>query len=338
MLSRYLTRRGLRVLCYHGFSFVDESTFRPKLFMKFATFRTRLEFLKKKRFSVVSLEEAVTRMKQGQLPDSAVVITIDDGFFSSYAACKWLLEFCFPATIYVTSYYVTKSVPIFRLVVQYIFWKTKKRSVKLSELCTDWPEECSLNTESDKIDIMWRVIRFGEELSSEDERAVLSSRLADLLDVNLELITTSRMLSLMSADDIRSLVSQGIDIQLHTHRHRELDDDATTAREIRDNRAVLEPIVEKKLEHLCYPSGVWSEKLWAGLIKNDIKSAATCDPGLNFPDSPILGLKRFLDGEGISQIEFESELAGYSHLLRQLRQRVKKVFFQRSDCEQTNRI
>src|SRR4029077_9557706 len=31
-MARYLTRRGVRILCYHGFSLDGESTFRPKLF------------------------------------------------------------------------------------------------------------------------------------------------------------------------------------------------------------------------------------------------------------------------------------------------------------------
>ena len=50
-----------------------------------------------------------------------------------------------------------------------------------------------------------------------------------------------------------------------------------------------------------------------------IKTVMTCDVGLNSKDTPLLGLRRFLDEENIEAIEFEAELSGFVGLLRRAR-------------------
>src|SRR5262249_49826858 len=141
------------------------------------------------------------------------------------------------------------------------------------------------------------------------------------LDVSFDEIRNSRMVSVMTTAEIARAAADGVDIQLHTHRHRLSGGDEGVAREIRDNRAVLEPLVGRRLRHVCYPSGVWSADQWPALRKADIKSATTCDAGFNYPSTPPLGLKRFLDGEDIAQIEFEAELSGLMEIMRRLRAR-----------------
>src|SRR5262249_18243487 len=133
-------------------------------------------------------------------------------------------------------------------------------------------------------------------------------------------IMRSHMLSLLSSEQIRSLITSGIDIGLHTHRHQLPEDDRIgVEREVFDNRQVLEPLVGKRLDHLCYPSGVWGEQQWPWLQQLGIRSAMTCEIGLNYADTPRLGLRRILDGENVSQIEFEAELFGYGEVLRRVR-------------------
>jgi hypothetical protein len=80
----------------------------------------------------------------------------------------------------------------------------------------------------------------------------------------------------------------------------------------------LEPVVGRRLRHLCYPSGIWSEEQWQTLQSLDIRSATTCDRGFNSRSTPLLALKRFLDSEHLSQVEFEAELSGFTPTLRRL--------------------
>src|SRR5260370_32826849 len=83
-LARFATRRGLRILCYHGFSFSDESSFRPKLFMRPETFQIRMQFLSIHKYPVLDLEQACKNLANHSLPNSAVSITIDKSLFRAF--------------------------------------------------------------------------------------------------------------------------------------------------------------------------------------------------------------------------------------------------------------
>ena len=86
-------------------------------------------------------------------------------------------------------------------------------------------------------------------------------------------------------------------------------------REIEENRDVLEPF-ESPQRHFCYPSGLWSAHQLSILRSLGIKSATTCDIGMNGPKQDPLLLRRFLDGEQVTQIRFEAEMSGLMDLVR----------------------
>ncbi len=319
-VARLLSPPGVRILCYHGFAMDDEASFRPKLFIRPSTFERRLRFLSQKRFGVLDLEEALNRLSAGTLPAGATVITIDDGFYSVLrCALPPLQSLSFPATVYITTYYCLKETPIFRLMVQYIFWKTQELQLDLSGLPVPSGGRVPLKDQEKSQRVMWDLIRFGETQLPEPERVQLAKMIADRLHVDYDKVVEGRYLNLMNESELKQMVSANIDIQLHTHRHHLPEQKAVICQEITDNRAVLEPIARKPLRHLCYPSGIWSKESWPYLAELQVTSATTCEPGLNVPGTPKLGLKRFLDGENISQIEFESELCGFNDFLRAIR-------------------
>jgi peptidoglycan/xylan/chitin deacetylase (PgdA/CDA1 family) len=319
-LARFATRRGLRILCYHGFAFSDESDFRPKLFMRPETFQIRMRYLSRNEYPVVTLEEACVGLAKGNLSDCAVVITIDDGFFGvSRSAWPVLQMHSFPATVYITSYYAEKQNPVFRLAVQYMFWKTAHETLNSEELGLSLSGVLPLQPHDQKEKTMWEIIHFGESRLDERRRCALACELGKRLDVAYSSLVASRNLSLMNPREISNLAEEGMDIQLHTHRHQLPNELEHVQREILQNREYLEPLARKKLRHLCYPSGIWSPQQWPWLESMGILSATTCDPGLNYAQAPRLGLRRFLDGENVSQIEFEAELSGFSELLRSAR-------------------
>ena len=330
-LSRRLSRRALRVICYHGFVLADEHLFRPSLFIKPETFARRLAFLLGHRFPVISLETAVERLKTGTLPNCATVITIDDGFYSTHCIAREMLKnFSFPATLYVTTYHCVKETPVFRLVVQYMFWKTRVGLLDISKLDPTLDGKFCLADEAEKDAAMWNIIQFGENIESEERRLLMEHRLGELLGVDFEAILKTRGLGLVTREEIRLLMADGVDIQLHTHRHRLPLDKSAILKELAENKAILEPLTGKALRHFCYPSGKWSHDVLPILANAGMKSAVTCDRGLNYPTTDVLALNRFLDGEHISQIEFEAEAAGYMELLRRLRSRIRNMMMAHS--------
>lgn len=323
-LSSFIYRRRLQILCYHGFSYRDEHEFLPGLFMRPELFRQRMEWLARKNFKVIGLDESVKRLEAGTLPDHSVVVTSDDGFRSIGDLAAPIVEgLNIPFTIYVTTYYMDKATPIFRLVMQYMAWKSNDKDGKalasLAEqyLPSEWQARLASTTP------LWQLIDYAEAELDESQRVQLCQKAATLLNVDYDSIAKDGLLTLMTEDEIKAIAERGIDIQLHTHRHSLPEDAELATREIIQNRERLAPLAQKPLDHFCFPSGIWTRKHWPSLKAAGIRSATTCEPGLNTAKTPALALNRFLDRDDISQIEFEAELYGFKELLRAAKHMIK---------------
>jgi peptidoglycan/xylan/chitin deacetylase (PgdA/CDA1 family) len=324
-LARLMTRRKLRILCYHGFQISDETRFRPKLFIEGDEFGKRLQILKRSGCTVLPLQDAVDRLYSGTLPDYPVVLTMDDGWYSSYNTGVPVAErFGFPLTIYVTSYYVEKQCPIFRLAIQYMFWKTSRQNANGCE----WPwrqsgsTDLSDSTHRDKL--MWQCIEYGEGKASQAERDEIALRIGQDLGVPYGDLVNNRSMSLMTPNEIRDATGRGVDIQLHTHRHTfKLGNGDSLRAEVSDNIVALQQWTGGVPRHFCYPSGQWDASCPQVLEQLGILSATTCDSGFNTRTTHRHALCRFLDGSNISEIEFEAELSGVLELARIVRKRLR---------------
>lgn len=304
---RCINRRGIRILCYHGFALSDAQTnFRPKLFMDPATFRRRMEWLKRAGYRVISLGDAVDAMRRRAMPKDAAVITMDDGLYGCFVhGVPIAQEFQYPVTVYVTTWYVENRGPIANLVVSYVFWRAGKRRLETPDGIFD-----ERTARQRCIDLgSLGCIPFFDHLA--DAAGVPTTHLRD------------RRFTLMTANEIGRLAEQGIDVQLHTHRHRWPNDENLLRKEIEDNRAALEPLVARPLRHLCYPSGVFSVEDWPLLRDLGIASATTLERGMAEIEDDVLRLPRLLDGSNLSQIEFEARMCGVLDFFQAIRKRAR---------------
>ena len=316
-LARRWTGNGLRILCYHGISVADEDEFRPGLFMKPATFRSRLGYLSANGYRVLSLDAALQHLKENSLPRDSVVLTFDDGFFGLHRyGIPILKEFEFPATIYLTTYYAAKETPIFRLLVAYLVWKADKKVIALEGLIPSLSGPLDLRDEQATSTVVDHIIEYGEGECSEGERVEITDRLAGRLGIDYDEMRSQRLMCLVDRAEASDFAKSDIDLQLHTHRHRLPIERQVVKAELSENRRALEDIVDGSVRHFCYPSGIWDRRHWPWLQELGVDSATTCDPGFNYPTTPMLGLKRYLDAEDIPELEFEAELCGFKELLR----------------------
>jgi peptidoglycan/xylan/chitin deacetylase (PgdA/CDA1 family) len=321
-LSRWLTRRGLRILCYHGI-WLGEGHYGNFLFMSPQKFADRMAFLAAAGYPLLPLDEAVGRLKAGSLPPGATAVTIDDGWHGTYRYMLPALEaHGLPATVYVTTYFAERQYPVFDLVVRYLLDRGEGRQLDLSDLGVPGGGTVRLDTAVARAEAGEKIMIYGNEGLDAEERHAFGARLAAALDQDYGALVRDKVFHLMSAEELADAVGRGLDIQLHTHRHRTpLGDPDGLAREIADNRARLEPIAGHSLHHFCYPSGVYDRHIWPQLAALQIESATTIEQGLNFPGAEPLGLKRLLDGQEVELIEFEAELCGFVELTRLLRSR-----------------
>jgi len=101
-LIKYLIpfRKGVSILMYHSIARNDVFfTVRPEVFAK------QMEYLKTRKYQVISLADLVEILETGKsLPSKTVVLTFDDGFKDNYDnAYPILKKYNFPATIFLAT-------------------------------------------------------------------------------------------------------------------------------------------------------------------------------------------------------------------------------------------
>jgi peptidoglycan/xylan/chitin deacetylase (PgdA/CDA1 family) len=309
-IARYLTRDGLRIICYHGFAIAEEYEYRGTLFIRGELFRRRIEYLKRKGYPILPLGAAVEELRTGGLSPCATVITMDDGWCGVYTVGLPIInELQIPVTLYVTTYYVENQIPVFMVALAYLFWRTTAGRVHLPRKLGSF----DLYRQAEQAKGL--ALQFGESLPP-------AERYKFLKDVPFADIENQQLFRVIDERQLRCLAEAGIDIQLHSHHHDwPLNDRATVEAEIAKNRQILEQIVPNSLEHFCYPSGVYGPHQAEWLSALGVKSATTIDPGLNFADTSPFALRRLVDGHPVSDIEFEAEMTGFMEIVRALREK-----------------
>jgi len=311
-------RRRLLVLCYHGISLDDEHQWDPDLYMSPERFRERLDLLRAGGYEVLALADAVPLLLEGRLPAKAVSITFDDGMHDFYArAYPILREFRYPATLYLTTYYCHDQRPVFDLVCSYILWKGLRRELDGAEFLGE-PGILRLGSRAECSAVFGRIYRRVREAGlSADAKDELARRLAARLEVDYERIRSLRIVHLMTPQEVRAVAAGGVDVQMHTHRHRTPRDRTEFVREIRENRTAIAAMTGSGagVEHFCYPSGDYDLRFLPWLREEGVKTATTCHAGFAGSLSEPLLLPRVLDCSGLSSVEFEGWLSGVSSFL-----------------------
>lgn len=295
--ARKATGSQLRILCYHGLWVTPGYQFGDCSFQAPEQFEARMAQLKRSGQPVLPLAEAVDRLADGSLPEAAVAITIDDGWVSTFTHMLPVLEkYCLPATLYVTTWYAGRALPVVNLAVHYL-----KAAAGRAEIDADAKIR---EIEALPIDGRLEALRsFGRELGVDEAW--------------LEL----RQFNIMSAEELAEAHRRGLDVQLHTHRHIDIEAqiDALPG-EIDENRASLRRMIgNAPLEHFCYPSGTNHPRARSLLAAKGVRSGTLVSQGLNPPGSDPLALRRFLDGRSISDAEFDAYLSGVLHYATRLR-------------------
>jgi peptidoglycan/xylan/chitin deacetylase (PgdA/CDA1 family) len=308
-------RERLLILCYHGVSLEDEHEWRPKLYMPPAMLRERFDALRRGGYQVLPLGEAVERLFQNDLPPRSVVLTFDDGGYDFYKQASPILrEFGFPATVYQTTYYSDYPKPIFGLAASYLLWKRQGEVLHPPQGLGLLPS-IDLRTEEGRRQVVLDLEQYWtrENLTGAQKNDLLE-RLAKLLGLDYREFEAKRLLQIMRPAEVTAMAEAGIDIQMHTHRHRTPLDEDLFRKEMTDNRQRILELTGHSPTHFCYPSGHYEMMFLPWLEREGTISATTCDPGLASRTSHPLLLPRFVDTTMQPLYVFEAWLSGAGHL------------------------
>ncbi len=309
-------QRRLLIIAYHGISLDDEHLWDPDLYMTPQQFRERLQLLKKSGCSVLPLGEAVERLYANDLPETSVALTFDDGYYDFYKQAHPILqEFNFPATVYLTTFYVNYNKPVFDAVCGYLLWKGRNSTLSLKNLISQ-DVNINLSSKAARVEVCDLLIKFARQNKlSSVEKDSLAAKVAHLVNVDYEALHAKRILHLLTPDEVSKLNGAGIDIELHTHRHYSPLDRQLFYKEIEDNRNSIHSMTGLPTPHFCYPSGIFNANFLTWLGELGVVSATTCEPALASRESHRLLLPRLVDITNMSPIEFEGWIAGVSGFL-----------------------
>jgi peptidoglycan/xylan/chitin deacetylase (PgdA/CDA1 family) len=317
-VAERITRTQLRILCYHGFSISDEHELAPYVFMRTETFARRMRILRKRGLTVIPLDEAIKRLRAGTITNGETVITFDDGWASDLLVMPILESNRFPACVYITTEHLDAGTEAFNVTLAQMVHRSRVAGISLQNV---HPKiDGNYDIAHDPASATAALLAAAEKIGSLRECQQLLRPLAKSLGLDYEAFVANGRFQLLSGEQITALAARGVSIQLHTHTHHlpsgNFDE---MADEIRKNRSAIAALTGIEPIHLCYPSGEYSAWHPEWLARLGVVSATTCDAGFNDAGNSLLLLKRYLDSEYTSDIEFEAEITGVRELLRRMR-------------------
>lgn len=309
-------RRRLLILCYHGVSLRDEHEWNPELFVSPDFLRRRFEILRDKGYVVLSLGEAVRNLRRGTLAPRCVVLTFDDGFYNFFAAAVPLLEeFGYPATNYVSTYHCVHQRPVMGLTLRYLLWRARLQ-VLAPGVLSGQDETIELPDPQQREKLAANLFQVAEGLSGDREaQQTWLGDIATRLGIDWEKFVRSRLFHLMTPAEVADVARRGIDVQLHTHRHRTPREESAFRSEVLENRRILEGLAGRPATHFCYPSGDVDPVFLPWLRDLEVETATTCVVGMAQSDHDPLLLPRYVDTTSQSEVQFESWLSGAGVML-----------------------
>lgn len=310
-LARSYHRRHLRILCYHGAWLPDDGFGGDATFIGVQTFERRLRLLRARAFNVIALEPAADGLAgRASLPDDAVVITIDDGWYSTFAKMLPALKLRqMPATIYCDTGNLLAGGPVPHVAARYLH--------------AIYP--APRGRERDVEDAYERATYPGL-----DRNAKLRSlqQLTRLLRVDFSRYERARAFDYMTTQELKQASDDGFTIELHTHTHTLHGfEPRLMEQEIETNRSVLSKLIGRPADsfrHFCYPSGVCAPAARAVLQRLGVVTATTLESRLASTNDDPLFLPRILDGEHLTNLEFEAALCGVTEAFGNLRRAIRR--------------
>ncbi|AMO54375.1 polysaccharide deacetylase [Endozoicomonas montiporae] len=317
--ASYFHRHHVTILCFHSISLEDEHRFWPGVFVSKDKLTELLDYLQQSHYNVISLQEAERHLRGEVTYQYPVVITIDDGWFSSVSSLLPVLScYQFPATLYVTTYYCNHQIPVVNVLLQYWLWKKPAKSLDVEY------DGKRFEFTGDKAAIVRSVEQTISAFTDQQKMQFLKA-IAASLNVDGRDITSRRFHNANYSEIAAAASSPLVDIQLHTHTHRLPNDDAGIEREVQVNKNTLSEQlkIDSGLDHFCYPSGIWSPEQIPYLEQLGIKTATTLDEGLNSRQEHLLKLKRNLIMDSRSLDQLRVTMSGTLDVMRRLKKKVR---------------
>ena len=272
----WANRSNVLILTYHRFSTeMDRSKISER------QFASHLEYLKE-HHRVLSLADTVEYLKQGKsLPRNTTVITIDDGYADAFEiAFPLLKKFGFPATVYGVTDFLDAKMWLWTDLMRYVLLNTRKDGVKIKFGETDMIE--AVLTDDLKRSETANRINTRLKMLPNEQKEWRIKEIADDLQVKLPERPTTAFAPITWAQ-AREMDADKVSIESHTVSHPILTNigQGTLDHEMKMSKKRLEGVLDRRIEHFCYPNGSLDKRVREAAKNAGYTSAVTTAYGFN---------------------------------------------------------
>jgi peptidoglycan/xylan/chitin deacetylase (PgdA/CDA1 family) len=292
----WASRNKVLILTYHRFGREKEASK-----VSITEFESHLEYLERHN-RVLPLSETVECLRLGKsLPPNAAVITIDDGYADAYEIAFPLLKrFGFPATVYAITDFLDEKIWLWTDMMRFVLLNTKMDTVRIEFSETDVVEARGTHDAS-RFETATRINARLKKLPN-DRKGAKIEEIAKLLDVDIPALPPSTFGS-MNWSQAREMDAETVRIESHTVTHPILTNVGQDALdfEMRSSKKRLEEVLERTVDHFCYPNGSLDANVREAAKNAGYASAVTTRYGFN-----NAGTDRFLMNRIDAQSAIES--------------------------------
>lgn len=202
-------------------------------------------------FNVLPMDQAVDRLRRGDLPARALAITFDDGYADNHdVALPILQRHRLPAAFYIATGFLDGGRMWNDTVIE-AMRLAAGRELDLAGLGLEGVATLPLGDTDQRrasIQVLLRALKYRPP----EQRLELVQRVAERAGAALPNDL------MMRSDQVKALHSAGMLVGAHTHSHPILGamDKAAARREIELSRQRLEALLGESVRHFAYPNGV----------------------------------------------------------------------------------
>lgn len=309
LLFRYLNRRKIAILMYHG---VTDKRIINWTQVPAHEFRGQMRYIRR-RCNPVGLMKAVEILgKNCHDHNHSIVVTFDDGFKNNYSCAYPIMKtFTIPSTVFLTTSFVDKDPRYGGILwtdyISSILQSTAKNHLDLTDF------DLGRIDLSDSLKRYHAKGRICFELKKLDYER--KNRIIEEIGRRLECGVSEYDYSIFRSldwDDVDMLSKEGLmEFGAHTVNHEILPrlPHDVMEKEILDSKRIIENRTGKPITAFAYPNGSFNDEV-KGRVSSHFDCALTSAEGLNHKGIDVSELKRFNIFNGMRMWEFKLAISG----------------------------
>lgn len=313
---RILNYKKLIILIYHGITLNDE--FYNPYQLPLSIFKQHLIYLKKKKYSFITLSEWLKLKKKGKpLKTGYVVITFDDGFSSVINhAYPLLKEMKIKGCFYLVTNLIGQVSLLWEDFVKYSILEIEDSEIEFhfQGKIIHYPTR----TNKQKLLAISKILLLLRTLDSNQ----LKIHIKQFKKPNLKKIHKKYIKDLDFAEwnDLKNINSEILEIGSHSSSHCYLDNiDSKTQfeYELLKSKNIIEKKTGNNVLHLAYPHGAFNQEVIDNAKDFNYKTGVTIERGLNTLNDDLFKLKRIVGYRDLTF--FKINISGLYPLFKKLK-------------------